>query len=79
MFDVCLSIVVGQSAYMPHATGSIECILSNCQQQLKRTFAETVSQLLRVLLVIFRYTAGTRVSTVVAELSFPELWYFYKI
>ena len=33
-----------QSAYMPHTTGSIECILL-WQRQLKRTFAETISQL----------------------------------
>ena len=53
-----------QSAYMPHATGSIECILL-WQRQLKRTFAETVSQL---LLCIIGYTAGTRVSSVACSL-----------
>ena len=50
---------------MPHATGSIECILSN-------RVGDTVSQLLRVLLVIFRNTAGTRVSTVVAYPDFTS-------
>ena len=55
-----------QSAYMPHTTGSIECILL-WQQQLKRTFAETVSQL-----YIVRYSAGTRVTSVVAYSDFTS-------
>ena len=39
---------------------------------MKCTFAETVSQSLHVLLVIFSYTAGTRVSTVAAYSDFTS-------
>ena len=46
--------------------------IQSCQWQLKRTFAETVCQLCLVLLVIFRYTAGTYISTIVACLDFTR-------
>ena len=52
---------------MPHATGSIKCILL-MQRQLKRTFAENVSQLLPC--IIGHFQAGTRVSSVVAYSGF---------
>ena len=60
-----------QSAYMPHTTGSIECILL-WQRQLKRTFTETVSQPLPCIFGHFWNSAGTRVTSVVAYSDFTS-------
>ena len=54
-----------QSAYMPHTTGSIECILL-WQRQLKRTFTESVSQLLPCMFGHLYSAGGTCVISVVA-------------
>ena len=72
MLEVCLSIVVGHSQLICHTLLVQSSVYYLCQRQLKRTFTETVSQLLRVLLVIFRYTVGTHVSIIIAYSDFTS-------
>ena len=59
------------SAYMPHATGSIECILSKCgSDSWSVPLLKLSANFCCVLIVIFRHCAGTRVSSVVAYSDF---------
>ena len=58
---------------MPHATGPIKCILSNCVSDSWNVPSLKLSaNFCHVLLVIFKYTAGTCVSTVVAYSNFTS-------
>ena len=71
MFEVCLSIVVGHSQLICHTllvqSSVYYLIVSATAPSLKLS-----ANFCRVFLVIFRYTAGTRVSTVVAYSDFTS-------
>ena len=58
---------------MPHAAGSVECLLSNCSSDNWNVPSLKLSaNFCHALLVIFRYTAGTCVSSVVAYSDFTS-------
>ena len=54
------------SLYMPHITGSIECILKRVSNSWNVPSLKLSANICCVLLVIFRYKTETHVSTVVA-------------
>ena len=73
-FEVCLPIVADHSAaYISHAISSIVYILSNHVSDSRNIPSLKLSATFcRVLFVIFWYTVGTRISTIVASLDFTS-------